>query len=209
MTTRDRILLENKAWVAEKLKLDKGYFERLSLLHIPKMVWIGSSDSLVPVREITNTEPGEILVYRNMGNLVKPNDLSLMALLQDAVEVAKIKHIVVCGYSHCSSLREVIEGTDKQYIRHWLIELRALYELYANEFNGLSLDDKEAKLAELNIQQQVKNLSQLDIIQNAWSTSDYPKLYGWFFDLNSGLFKEIVAIEKNKKTVNSSITLGS
>jgi carbonic anhydrase len=197
MTTRERILLENKAWVSEKLSLDRGYFERVAQLHVPKMLWIGSSDSLVPVREITNTEPGEILVYRNMGNLIKANDMGLMAILEDAIEVAKIKHIVVCGYSHCSSLREVIEGTDHLYMRQWLVDLRALYELHNDEFKGLSRDEKETKLAVLNIQQQLKNLSKIPIIQKAWQQSDYPKLFGWFFDLNSGLFREIVAMENN------------
>src|SRR5688572_10125818 len=128
MTTKEKLLLESKAWVKEKLTLDKEYFKRLSSLHTPNILWIGSSDSLMPVREITNTEPGEILVYRNLGNLVKESDLSFMALLQDAIEVSKVKYIIVCGYSHCSSLREIINGTDKPLVRKWLIELRALYE---------------------------------------------------------------------------------
>jgi len=197
MTTRERILLESKAWVMEKLTLDKGYFQRLSSMHVPEILWIGSSDSLVPVREITNTEPGEILVYRNPGNLVKENDLSLMALLQDAVEISRIKIIIVCGYSHCSSLREVIKGTDKPRIREWLIDLRSIYELHHEELDSLPYDQKERRLAELNIIQQVKNLSQLDIIQKAWRLGAYPKLYGWYFDLNTGSFTEIAAIDKS------------
>ncbi len=196
MTTRERILLESKAWVMEKLTLDKGYFERLSSMHVPEILWIGSSDSLVPVREITNTEPGEILVYRNPGNLIKEKDLSLMALLQDAVEISRIKIIIVCGYSHCSSLREVIKGTDKHLIREWLVDLRAIYELYHEELDPLTYEQKERRLAELNIEQQVKNLSRLDIIQKAWRLGSYPKLYGWYFDLNTGSFTEIVAIDK-------------
>jgi carbonic anhydrase len=198
MTTRDRILLENKAWVSEKLFLDKGYFERLSHLHVPQILWIGSSDSLVPVREITNTEPGEILVYRNMGNLVKESDSGLMAMLEDAVEVAQVKHIIVCGYSHCSSLREVIEGTDHLYMRQWLVDLRALYTLHGEEFNGLTREEIETKLSELNIRRQVKNLSNISIIKNAWKKGDYPKLYGWYFDLNTGLFREVISMEQNK-----------
>jgi carbonic anhydrase len=191
MTTRERILLESKAWVQEKLALDKGYFKRLSAMHNPEILWIGSSDSLVPVREITNTEPGEILVYRNVGNLVKANDLSLMALLQDALEVSRIKYIIVCGYSHCSSLREVIHGTEKPLLREWLVDLRALYERHHMYLDLLPYEQKEQRLAELNIEQQVKNLSKLDLIQKAWKLDIYPKLYGWYFDLNTGMFKEI------------------
>jgi carbonic anhydrase len=198
MTTRERILLESKAWVQEKLALDKGYFKRLSAMHNPELLWIGSSDSLVPVREITNTEPGEILVYRNVGNLVKENDLSLMALLQDALEVSKIKYIIVCGYSHCSSLREVIQGTEKPLLREWLVDLRAIYELHHQELDPLPYEQKEQRLAELNIEQQIKNLSKLELIQNAWKQGVYPKLYGWYFDLNTGLFNEITKIDSTE-----------
>lgn len=197
MTTRDKILLENKAWIQEKLALDKDYFGRLSAMHEPKILWIGSSDSLVPVREITNTEPGEILVYRNMGNLVKEKDLSFMALLEDAVEVAQVEYIIVCGYSHCSSLREVLTGTEHPLTREWLLDLRALYALHQKELDQLPFDQKERRLAELNIEQQVKNLSRLDTIKRAWEKGDYPKLLGWYFDLNNGSFIEIAAIENN------------
>jgi carbonic anhydrase len=204
MTTKEKILLESKAWVQEKLTLDKGYFKRLSTLHTPNILWIGSSDSLVPVREITNTEPGEILVYRNLGNLVKEKDLSLMALLQDAIEVSNIQYIIVCGYSHCSSLREVIDGTEKPIIREWLIELRALYELYHQELDALPYDQKEKKLAELNIRQQIINLSKLPLIQKAWETGEYPKLFGWYFDLDTGALSEVFSMEDQQlKQINS------
>jgi carbonic anhydrase len=204
MTTKEKLLLESKVWVKEKLTLDKGYFSRLSALHTPNILWIGSSDSLVPVQELTNTEPGEVLVYRNMGNLVKERDLSLMALLQDAIEVSKIQYIIVCGYSHCSSLREVINGTDKPIIREWLIELRALYELYHKNLDPLPYELKEKKLAELNIRHQVIILSKLKIIQDAWQTGEYPKIFGWYFDLDTGSLSEVFSMEDQQlKQINS------
>ena len=97
MTTKERILLESKAWVLEKTSRDKEYFNRLSSLHIPKILWVGSIDSLLPIREITNTEPGEILVYRNMGCIIKENDASFMAVLEDALEESHVNHIIICG----------------------------------------------------------------------------------------------------------------
>lgn len=204
MTVKEKILLESKAWVKEKTILDKEYFKRLSSLHTPNILWIGSSDSLVPVRELTNTEPGEILVYRNLGNLVKENDLSFMALLQDAIEVSRIEYIIVCGYSHCSSLREIINGTDKPLIREWLIELRALYELYYKELDPLPYDQKERKLAEINIRQQIINLSRLPIIQEAWKTGKYPQLFGWYFDLDTGSLSEVFSMEDQQlKQINT------
>ncbi len=195
MTTKEKILLESKAWVQEKLILDKGYFKRLSTLHTPNILWIGSSDSLVPVQEITNTEPGEILVYKNLGNMVKERDLSFMALLQDAIEASNIQYIIVCGYSHSSSLRDVINGTDKPLVREWLIELRALYELYHQELDPLPYNQKEKKLAELNIRQQIINLSKLKIIQKSWENGVYPKLFGWYFDLDTGALSEVFSME--------------
>lgn len=204
MTVKEKILLESKAWVKEKTILDKEYFKRLSSLHTPNILWIGSSDSLVPVRELTNTEPGEILVYRNLGNLVKENDLSFMALLQDAIEVSHVEYIIVCGYSHCSSLREIIKGTDKPLIREWLIELRALYELYYKELDPLPYDQKERKLAEINIRQQIINLSRLPIIQEAWKTGKYPQLFGWYFDLDTGSLSEVFSMEDQQlKQINT------
>lgn len=204
MTVKEKILLESKAWVKEKTILDKEYFKRLSSLHTPNILWIGSSDSLVPVRELTNTEPGEILVYRNLGNLVKENDLSFMALLQDAIEVSNVEYIIVCGYSHCSSLREIIKGTDKPLIREWLIELRALYELYYKELDPLPYEQKEKKLAEINIRQQIINLSRLPIIQHAWSKGNYPQLFGWYFDLDTGSLSEVFSMEDQQlKQINT------
>jgi carbonic anhydrase len=203
MTVRERILLESKAWAQEKLLLDKKYFDRLSAMHNPNILWIGSSDSLVPVREITNTEPGEILVYRNMGNLIKERDLSLMSVLEDALETSEVKYIIVCGYSHCSSLREVIHGTEKPVTREWLLDLRGTYEMYYKELDPLPYEEKEQRLAELNIQQQIINLSRLPIIKKAWEKSIYPKLYGWYFNLNTGSFIEIASHEDgNEKPVS-------
>lgn len=205
MTIKEKLLLESKAWVKEKTILDQEYFKRLSSLHTPNILWITSSDSLVPVLEITNTEPGEILVYKNLGNLVKENDLSFMALLQDAIEVSQVEYIIVCGYSHCSSLRETIHGTDKPLIREWLIELRALYELYYKELDPLPYEQKERKLAELNIRQQIINLSRLEIIQNSWKKSKYPQLFGWYFDLNTGSLSEVFSLEDQQLNQLSSL----
>lgn len=205
MTVKEKIFLESKAWVKEKIILDKDYFKRLSSLHTPNILWIGSSDSLMPVLEITNTEPGEILVYKNLGNLIKEKDLSFMALLQDAIEVSQIEYIIVCGYSHCSSLREVIQGTDKPLIREWLLELRALYELYYKELDPLPYDQKERKLAELNIRQQIINLSRLEIIQKAWQKGNFPQLFGWYFDLDTGYLSEVFSMEDQQLKQLSSL----
>jgi carbonic anhydrase len=200
MTTKERILLESKAWAEEKLSLDKDYFKRLDGMHNPKILWISSSDSLVPVREITNSEPGDVLVYRNIGTQVREDDISLMAMIEDAVEVSQVKHIVICGYSHCSGVRDVLQGNDdRPAAKEWLKNLRALYEEHRDTLELLPFEQKEKYLSELNIREQVLNLSYLPAIQRAWEKTDYPKIFGWYFDLLSGSLKEVFSMETNHK----------
>ena len=200
MTIKEKMLLEAKAWVLEKLNLDKSYFERLSSMHTPNILWIGSSDSLVPVRELTNTEPGEILVYRNMASQVKSDDISLMATIEDAIEVSRVEYIIICGYSHCGGIRDVILGTDdRPAVKKWLVGLRQLYENNAEELQDLEFDQKEKRLCELNIKEQILNLSKLEMVQKAWEISNNPILLGWYFDLNDGSIKEIFSMEANHK----------
>ena len=202
MTTKERILLESKAWRLEKLNLDKTYFERLDSMHQPSILWIGSSDSLIPVRELTNTDPGDVLVYRNIANQVRPDDISMMAMIQDAVEVAGVKHIVICGYSHCDGIRDVLLGTDdRPAVKEWLRPLRQLYEQHEAEWEGLPFEQKEKKLSELNIRAQILNLSQVPAIQKAWTKTDYPRLFGWYFDLLDGTLIDVFSMETNHKLV--------
>ena len=125
MTSKEKMFLESKAWALEKLSLDKTYFDRLAGMHSPDILWIGSIDSLVPVRELINADPGEVLVYRNMGAQVREDDISLMATIQDAVEVSKVEYIVVCGYSHCSGIQDVVLGSDdRPFVKRWLDDLQ-------------------------------------------------------------------------------------
>jgi carbonic anhydrase len=198
MTTKEKMFLEAKAWAMEKISLDKTYFKRLSGTHTPDILWIGSIDSLVPARELINAEPGEMLVYRNIGGQVHHDDLSLMAILQDAVEVCKVEYIIVCGYSHCSGIEDVILGSDdRPYVKKWLEDLHELYENNKGEFEDMDFEQRSKRLCELNIHAQIMKLSQLDIIQKAWEKGNRPILLGWYFDLNNGGLKEIFSMEAN------------
>lgn len=195
MTQKEKIFLESKAWAMEKLSLDKTYFERLAGMHSPEILWLGSINSLVPVRELVNADPGEVMVYRNLGCQVRKDDLSLMATIQDAVEISHVKYIVVCGYSHCSGIQDVISGNDQRpYVRQWLEELHALYDSYSDELLHLDLEQRSRRLAELNIRAQVIKLSQLEIVQKAWDRNEGPTLFGWFFDLDSGGLTEVFSM---------------
>lgn len=200
MTQKEKIFLESKAWAMEKLSLDKTYFERLAGLHSPEILWLGSVDSLVPVRALINADPGEVMVYRNLGCQVRKDDLSLMATIQDAVEMSRVKYIVVCGYSHCSGIQDVISGNDQRpFVRQWLEELHVLYDSYSEELLDLDLEQRSRRLAELNIRAQVIKLSQLEIIRQAWDKNEGPALFGWYFDLDSGALTEVFSMEPNSR----------
>lgn len=200
MTHKEKMFLESKAWALEKLSLDKEYFKRLSGLHSPNILWIGSIESLVPVRELINAEPGEVLVYRNMGVQIRHDDLSMLATIQDAVEVAKVDFIIVCGYSHCSGVEDVILGSDdRPYIKRWLEELRALYERNQDIFENLDFEQRTRLLCEINIKEQILKLGQMDVIQHAWEKGKKPTLLGWYFDLNNGGLKEVFEMNSSHK----------
>ncbi|HMP98489.1 MAG TPA: carbonic anhydrase [Cyclobacteriaceae bacterium] len=195
---KERILLESKAWTKEKLSLDAKYLQRLVESADPEILWIGSSDSLVPVREVTNCEPGEILVYRNMGPQVKPNDEGIRAIVSHAVEVGKIKMIIICGYAQDNCIQSVAnEWKVPAPVDLWVKELRALYDAHKPEFEGLSDAKKQRKLAELNIKEQVLNLSNYETMQKAWENGNNIPILGWFYNMENGEIEEVFSIEKS------------
>ncbi|WP_276372072.1 carbonic anhydrase [Chryseolinea sp. H1M3-3] len=200
MTAKEKMFLESKAWALEKLSLDENYFHRLAAVSNPEIFWIGSLDNLVPVRELISSGPGDLLVYRNIGTQVREDDASLMATLEMAVQVYDVKHIIVCGYSHCTGINEVLsENHQTPHLKKWLEELREIYEVNFEKFRGLDLDQKKQLLSELNIKAQILKLSQFEVIQKSWEKSDHPILLGWYFDLISGGLKEIFTMEENHR----------
>jgi len=194
MTTKERILLESKAWLVEKLSQDNSYFARLRNAPKPNILWIGSSDNLISIREVTNTEPGELIVHRNIAAQIRTDDLNLMATLEDAID-AGIEYIIVCGSSNCKGIREVVQGLDEQiYMRKWLDDLLELYNEHAPELELLTQVEQEKRLCELSIKEQLLKLSDLDIVQQAWERRSSPVLLGWYFDLASGTIKELFSM---------------
>lgn len=193
------MMLESKAWVAEKLNLDKHYFENLRRMPKPNILWIGSSDNLISIREVTNTQPGEIVVHRNIGAQVRTDDISLMATLEYAVDGLEVQYIIVCGYSNCNGIKEVVQGLDeKTYMRKWLAELVEIFNENASELDSLPDVEKEKRLCELSIRAQILKLRELDIIQKAWEKKSSPVLLGWYLDETSGIIKEIFSMTANK-----------
>lgn len=193
MHSYEKLLLENKAWAAEKLSEDPEYFERLSHLQTPEFLWIGCSDSRVPANEITGTQPGEIFVHRNVANLVINTDVNLLSVLDYAVNHLKVRHVIVCGHYGCGGIKAATTKTDfKAVLNMWLRNIKDVYRLHREELNAIKDEERRCdRLVELNVQEQVTNLAKTSIIQRAWKEEQRPDLHGWVYGLKDGIIKPV------------------
>ena len=188
-----RLLLANKAWAAEKLELDETYFDNLAADQKPDFLWIGCSDSRVPANELTGTHPGEMFVHRNVANLVVHTDMNMLSVLQYAVEVLKVKHILVVGHYQCGGVKASMGNKDLGLINKWLRNIKDVYDKHAVELDAIPEDKKRFdRLVELNVVEQVRNLSKTTIVQKAWHKGEQVHLHGWVFGLHDGIIKPII-----------------
>jgi carbonic anhydrase len=190
MKAYERILLDNKAWAEEKVLLDENFFKRLAKIQKPEFLWIGCSDSRVPANEITDTQPGEIFVHRNIANLVVPNDLNLLSVIEYSVLVLKVKHIIVCGHYGCGGIKASMSHQGLHSIDQWLKNIpfeanRAALEAIPD------IDARADRLTELSVEYQVEKLSQLPTIRKAWEEMRQPILHGWVYRLVDGILHPI------------------
>ena len=193
MKPYELLLSENKEWAAGKVAADPDYFDRLSRLQTPEFLWIGCSDSRVPANEITNTQPGEIFVHRNVANLVVNTDVNVLAVLDYAVTHLKVKHVIVCGHYGCGGIKAAMTQTDfRPVLNMWLRNIKDVIRHHREELN--SFDDVEKRsdrLVELNVHEQVYNLAKTTIIQRCWKEEGRPDLHGWVYGLKDGIIKPI------------------
>ena len=198
MRTYERLLLENKAWAAQKIGADASFFNRLENVQTPEFLWIGCSDSRVPANEITNTQPGEIFVHRNIANVVDHTDLNMLSVVQYAVEVLKVKHIIVCGHYGCGGVKAAMGNKSFGLIDNWLRNIKDIYWSNRDSLDNIkSADDRADRLTELNVIVGVRNLVKTSIIQHAWKTSNAPVLHGWVYRLSDGILHDLCKIEPN------------
>ena len=196
MDSCDKLLLENKAWAAEQIGRDPEYFSRLLHLQTPEFLWIGCSDSRVPANEITNTAPGEIFVHRNIANLVVHTDLNMLSVLQFAVQVLKVQHIIVCGHYGCGGVRNAMSNRELGLIDNWLRNIKDVYNMHKGELDRVGDENARADLlTELNVKEQVRNLAKTSIVQRAWSEEKRPTLHGWVYRLNDGILHSLTKME--------------
>ena len=187
-----QIFENNRKWVESKLAQDPEYFHKMVGSQAPEHLFIGCADSRVPANEITGTGPGEMFVHRNIANMVVHTDINLLSVLQYAVEVLKVKHVVVCGHYGCGGVLAAMSGQQYGLIDNWLTNIRDVMRIH--EADLLRIEDKDARwrrLVELNVIEQVQNLSKTSIIQNAMRSENPPQLHGWVYDLREGLLQDL------------------
>jgi len=200
MLSYEKLLQENKSWAKKQKETDPGFFKRLAAQQAPEFLWIGCSDSRVPADKITGTQPGEIFVHRNIANLVVNSDINLLSVLQYAVEILKVKHVIVCGHYGCGGIKAAMNQHHYGIINHWLKNIKDIYRFHRDEIDKLPDDVQRAdRLTELNVREQVFNVAKTSIIQMAWKNENRPQLHGWVYGLNDGIIKPICEMEAGSR----------
>lgn len=200
MKIHEKLLLENKAWAQEKTLFDPNYFNRLSHIQTPDFLWIGCSDSRVPANEITGTEPGEVFVHRNIANMVVHTDLNMLSVLQYAVEVLKVKDIIVCGHYGCGGVKAALTSSHLGIINKWLRNIKDVYRFHQAELDLIANEeDRVDRLVECNVKEQVINLAKTSIIQKAWKERGGPTIHGWVYRLTDGIIHPLVEMNETSE----------
>jgi carbonic anhydrase len=193
MKAPEKLLLANKAWVQEKLTLKADFFEIMADGQQPEFLWIGCSDSRVPAEEITGTAPGELFVHRNIANLVVHTDFNLLSVVQYAVEVLKVKHVIVCGHYGCGGIKAAMGRKHWGLLNKWLRNIKDVYRLHRGELDMIANEDKRYdRLVELNVLEQVRHLAEMSFVQKAWFYDNMPTLHGWVYCMRTGILKEVI-----------------
>lgn len=187
------ILERNRRWVEDTTALDPRYFERLAAEHRPRYLYIGCSDARVPVDVITQTAPGEIFVHRNVANLVVPTDNNLAAVLQYAVDVLGVEDVIVCGHEGCGGVRAASQSANAPaLVDNWLANIRTVARLHDSELSSIADGElRYTRLVELNVVEQVYNLSRSPVVQAAWDRGSALRLHGWVYGLGAGLMRDL------------------
>lgn len=192
MESHLRLLENNKKWVEKELQKDPNFFYSLSQLQNPEYLWIGCSDSRVPANQITGTRPGEVFVHRNIANMVIHTDMSMLSVVDYAINILDVKHVIVCGHYGCGGVLAAMSNKQFGLIDNWLRHIKDVYNLRRKELNNI-LDETERanRFVEMNVIEQVFHLSRTSIIQNSWGKKQRPAIHGWVYDLKTGIIKDL------------------
>jgi carbonic anhydrase len=188
----DNLKAHNRNWAARKIAADPGFFKRLEGQQAPEYLWIGCSDSRVPANEIVDLDPGELFVHRNVANLAPPQDANYLSVLQFAVDVIRVKHIIVVGHYGCGGIAAAVDGKRRGLVDHWLHPIREVFD-----DNRMTLEaipdqrDRLNRLCELNVMRQVRNVTSDLFVQDAWGRGQELYVHGWVYTLGNGLVTDL------------------
>ncbi|MDR5896060.1 carbonate dehydratase [Larsenimonas suaedae] len=186
-----KLLEQNRKWSEEMQTQDPAFFERLSRQQTPKFLWIGCSDSRVPANQIIDLPPGEVFVHRNVANILHHNDMNALSVIQYAVDVLGVEHIMIVGHYGCGGVRAALDGDECGIVDYWLHSLRQLSAMHRSELSPLPIEQQADRLCELNVMAQVSNLCSTKIVQRAWARGQNLSIHGWCYSLSNGQVKDL------------------
>jgi carbonic anhydrase len=196
--TYESLLEGNKRFISETLKMDPEYFDKLANGQNPPVLWIGCADSRVPANQITGTRPGEVFVHRNIANMVIHTDMNMLSVLDYAVNVLKVKHVIVTGHYGCGGVLAAMTNKEFGLIDNWLRHIKDVYRLHADELTAIEDEQKRAdRLVELNVIENVYNLCKTTIVQNAWANGQELGVHGWVYSIKTGVITDLKVSAKD------------
>ncbi|MDP1568860.1 MAG: carbonate dehydratase [Vicinamibacterales bacterium] len=189
---RDELFARNRAWARALTERDPDFFSRLSHQHAPEYLWIGCSDSRVPANDIVGLLPGELFVHRNVANVVVHADLNCLSVIQFAVEVLKVKHIIVCGHYGCGGVRAAVDGGQHGLIDNWLRHVQDVARQHDTDLHAQPTFDAQVdRLCELNVIEQARNVAYTTVVQDAWVQGQAVSVHGWIYRVSDGLLHDL------------------
>lgn len=193
-----QIIENNKKWVESKLKVDPDYFKNLALGQKPPLLWIGCADSRVPANQIIGAQPGEVFVHRNIANMVIHSDMNMLSVLDYAVNVLKVEHVIVCGHYGCGGVKAAMGNQSIGIIDNWIRHIKDIYRVHKRELDSISDETQRFdRFVELNVVEQVYDLAKTSIVQGAWSSGQDLTIHGWVYGVDSGIVKDLGVNFKN------------
>ena len=187
----EHLFATNRQWASQMIAEEPDFFKKLVDVQAPRYLWIGCADSRVPANEILGLRPGEVFVHRNVANLVIHTDFNCLSVLQYAVDVLKVEHIMVVGHYGCGGVRAALQNQELGFIDNWLRHVRSIYRRQPARFDGLDLAGKEDLLCELNVLDQARHVEETSIVQHAWKRGQKLEIHGWVYRLTDGLIHDL------------------
>ncbi len=202
MKTLKHLFDNNREWADAIKKEDPEFFSSLAKQQNPEYLWIGCSDSRVPANEIIKLPPGEVFVHRNIANVIVHTDLNCLSVIQFAVDVLKVKHIIICGHYGCSGIKAALDDKKHGLIDNWLRHVEDVIRFNEESFVGLNSDEKFNQLCELNVKEQVKNICNTTMVKNAWENGQELSIHGWIYNIEDGILNELAPCITSLEEVN-------